>query len=106
MCRNLDRSQKLVASGQEADTKKDTDVTSGVTECSGHWIEIYLLDEERQPIKGARCVVVTSDGITHGDYTNKAGKVRFPKIAAGKAQVMFPELDKSSLEEVIEIDKI
>ncbi len=100
------QSRKLQSSGEDADAKKDWDVTGGVVECAGHWIEIELLDENRKPIQMARCTIITSENITHGDYTNKAGKVRFKKISGGTAKVIFPDLDKSVLEEVIEIDEI
>jgi hypothetical protein len=106
MCEKDEDSQLLTSSGRDADAKKDKNVTSGISDCFGHWIEITLLDEDRNPISKTKCVIISSDGATHGDYTNKAGKARFEKIAKGKAQITFPDLDKSSLQELLEIETI
>ncbi len=60
------------------------------------WIEIELLDEEKNPVPGEKYEVELPDGtMAKGTLDNK-GVARVEGFVAGTCKVNFPKLDKSA----------
>lgn len=60
------------------------------------WIEIELLDEEKNPVAGEKYEIELPDGkMAKGTLDNK-GYARVEGFEAGKCKVSFPKLDKEA----------
>jgi hypothetical protein len=64
------------------------------------WIEIELVDEENQPVPGARYRVTLPDGTADEGALDAKGFARVDGFEAGTCQVTFPELDKDAWEKL------
>ncbi len=61
-----------------------------------HWIEIVLLDEDKNPVPGhAYRIQLPGGGVVTGKLNSK-GRARVDGIDPGTCKVTFPQLDKSS----------
>lgn len=63
------------------------------------WIEIELVDEEKQPVPGERYKITLPDGekIAEGTLDEK-GFARVEGIDPGTCKITFPDLDKEAWE--------
>jgi len=62
------------------------------------WIEIKLLDKEGNPISGQKYKVILPDGETSAEGTlDNKGYARVDGLDPGKCKIIFPGLDKSSI---------
>jgi hypothetical protein len=57
------------------------------------WIEFCLVDEDSNPVPGAKYKVKLPDGSTQDGALDDKGKVRFDNIVPGQASISFPEID-------------
>jgi hypothetical protein len=60
-----------------------------------HWLEIVLLDEDKQPVAGAAYSVTLPDGGIQEGKLDKKGYARLNGLPPGTCLVRFPEIDKS-----------
>ncbi len=64
------------------------------------WIEIELVDEEKNPVPGERYKITLPDGETVAEGTlDDKGFARVEGIEQGSCKITFPELDKDAWEE-------
>ena len=81
---NTAKPYKNAKTNQEKKTKKD-------------WIEVVLLDEEKDPVPGARYQITLPDGQTVAEGTlDEKGSVRLEGIDSGSCQITFPDLDQDA----------
>jgi hypothetical protein len=95
--------QKLKAAGDDADQKGHEDVMTGAAECppkGTHWLDVKLIDDDGDPVKDQRCVVVTSDGTEHPGKTDAKGMVHVDEVPEGPYTVRFLDLDGETWEHV------
>ena len=64
-----------------------------VTPCDPHWIEIYLADDQGNPVPGAPYEIQLSDGTTVSGNLDTDGHARRDYIPAGQCLVSFPQID-------------
>jgi type VI secretion system secreted protein VgrG len=57
------------------------------------WIEVQLLDDDGNPVAGAKYCVELPDYSIRKGALDAQGKVRFDQIVPGEAKIQFPELD-------------
>ena len=63
------------------------------------WIEIELVDEEKNPVPGERFKITLPDGETVAEGTlNEKGFARVDGIDPGTCKITFPELDQEAWE--------
>ena len=60
----------------------------------GHWIEVVALDEEDHPLPDVQFQVKAADGQVWSGSTDEHGIGRITGLAAGPAQICFPDLDR------------
>src|SRR5882724_11612666 len=61
------------------------------------WIEIELLDEDKNPVPGEAYRIISPDGETAADGTlDDKGFARVDGIDPGTCQITFPELDQEA----------
>lgn len=64
------------------------------------WIEIQMIDEEKQPVPGRKYRVTLPDGETVAEGTlDQNGSARITGIEPGTCKITFPDLDQSAWEE-------
>ncbi|MEO7095360.1 MAG: hypothetical protein ABI175_19040 [Polyangiales bacterium] len=68
----------------------------GPSEDDRTWIEIELVDQDKEPIANERYLIETSDGRKIEGTTNASGKAREEGIKPGDCKVSFPDLEASS----------
>ena len=68
----------------------------GPSEDDSTWIEIELVDQDKEPIANERYVIETSDGRKITGTTNASGKAREEGVKPGDCKVSFPDLEASS----------
>lgn len=65
------------------------------------WIEIELVDEEKQPVPGERYKITLPDGETVAEGTlDDKGFARVDGMEPGSCKITFPELDKDAWEKI------
>jgi len=63
------------------------------------WIEIELVDEDKNPVPGERYSITLPDGETVAEGTlDEKGFARVEGIDPGTCQITFPDLDKNAWE--------
>jgi hypothetical protein len=62
------------------------------------WVELVLLDDQREPVAGAKFVVETSDGTRHEGTTGNDGRAMLEGLKPGPCKISFPEFEAGSLE--------
>ena len=62
------------------------------------WVEIELVDEAGQPLRGERYRVTLPDGTVKKGALDSHGKARVEDIPPGKLEITFPNFDKGSWE--------
>jgi len=63
------------------------------------WIEIVLVDEEKNPVPGQSYSITLPDGATVAQGTlDEKGFARIDGIDPGTCQITFPDLDKDAWE--------
>lgn len=65
----------------------------GPQEVDEHWLEIELVDQDKQPVVGEPYVIVTSDGRKIEGETNQFGRAREEGIKPGDCKVFWPSLE-------------
>jgi hypothetical protein len=84
------------ASSQEKRHKEPTDEEEKEKKS---WIEIELVDEDKNPIPGERYKVTLPDGKTVAEGTlDENGFARVDGIDPGSCKITFPKLDKEAWE--------
>jgi len=68
----------------------------GPSEDDTTWIEIELVDQDKEPIANERYVIETSDGRKIQGTTNASGKAREEGVVPGDCKVSFPDLEGNS----------
>ena len=68
----------------------------GPSEDDTTWVEIELLDQDKEPIANERYVIETSDGRRIEGTTNASGRAREEGIKPGDCKVSFPDLEGNS----------
>lgn len=68
----------------------------GPSEDDTTWIEIELVDQDKEPVPNERYVIETSDGRRIEGTLNASGKAREEGIKPGDCKVSFPDLEGSS----------
>jgi type VI secretion system secreted protein VgrG len=64
------------------------------------WIEIELVDEEKNPVPGEKYKITLPDGkVAQGTLDNE-GFARVEGIEPGTCQIAFPNLDKDAWEKI------
>jgi hypothetical protein len=85
-----DTARNAIASTNAAPDSPPTPVQS----CPLHWIEVQLVDQDNEPIPGARYSIVTPDDVLHEGQLDSYGFVRIDNIPAGSSTVSFPDYDR------------
>ena len=71
--------------------------TSAEMEKKKSWIEIVMVDEERNPVPGMAYAITLPDGETvAGGTLDEKGFARVDGIDPGTCQICFPTLDKDA----------
>ena len=68
----------------------------GPSEDDTTWIEIELVDQDKDPVPNERFLIETSDGRTIQGTTNASGKAREEGLKPGDCKVSFPDLEAES----------
>ena len=68
----------------------------GPSEDDRTWIEIELVDQDKEPVANERYVIETSDGRRIEGTLNASGKAREEGIKPGDCKVSFPDLEAAS----------
>lgn len=68
----------------------------GPSEDDTTWVEIELLDQDKNPVSDERYVIETSDGRKIEGRTNSSGRALEEGIKPGDCKVSFPDLEASS----------
>lgn len=61
---------------------------------SSGWIEIELLDEDRNPVSSTKYEVTLPDGTVASGTTDAAGIAKIEGFEPGECKVSFPDIDK------------
>lgn len=64
------------------------------------WIEIELVDEDDQPVPGARYAITLPDGSVADGTLDAKGFARVEGFEPGSCQVTFPDLDQEAWEKL------
>ena len=59
------------------------------------WVDVKLVDEEGEPVSGARYKLKLTDGSTREGTLDASGRVRVSNIDPGTCQIWFPDYDGS-----------
>jgi hypothetical protein len=68
----------------------------GPSEDDSTWIEIELVDQDKEPVANERYIIETSDGRKIEGTTNASGRAREEGVKPGDCKVSFPDLEASS----------
>lgn len=68
----------------------------GPSEDDTTWIEIELVDEDKEAVPDERYVIETADGRKIEGRTNVSGRAREEGLQPGSCKVSFPDLDPGS----------
>ena len=63
------------------------------------WIDIELVDEADQPVKGERYRIELQDGTVRKGTLDSKGKAHIEGISPGECKITFPNLDKDAWEQ-------
>jgi len=75
--------------------------TEGEKKKKPSWIEIQLVDEEKQPVPGEPYQITLPDGETVAEGTlDDKGLARVEGIEPGTCKITFPNLDKDAWEKL------
>lgn len=59
------------------------------------WVDVQLVDEDGEPVGGARYKLKITDGSTREGTLDSSGRIRVSNIDPGTCQVWFPDYDGS-----------
>jgi type VI secretion system secreted protein VgrG len=76
----------------------DPETTDPDTPPKTSWIEVQLIDDESNPVAGARYTVTMSDGTVWDSSTDDKGVGRVDGIDPGSCDISFPDLDQDAWE--------
>jgi type VI secretion system secreted protein VgrG len=63
-----------------------------------HWIEIEVVDQDGNPLRGKHYKIKTPNGQLAESYTDEHGKAKIEYIDAGSCEITFPEIDQNDVE--------
>ncbi len=72
----------------------------GPSEDDSTWIEIELIDDDKEAVPDERYVIETADGRKIEGRTNVSGRAREEGLQPGSCKVSFPDLDPNSWKSV------
>ena len=78
------------ASSSSSDMPPKTDPVKDKT-----WVDVQLIDEEGEPVAGARYILKITDGSKRAGTLDASGRVRVTNIDPGTCEVWFPDFDAS-----------
>jgi type VI secretion system secreted protein VgrG len=82
---------------RDSQMKQMADASPGtkmVQPCDKSWIEFRLVDRDNQAVPGEKYTVRLPDQSLMTGSLDREGKVRFEGIAAGRASICFPGMDR------------
>ncbi len=65
-----------------------------------HWIEIHLVDEIGEPVRGKDCEIKLPDGKIKKRRTNNMGVIYLSGIDPGNCEISFTRLDEAAWEQI------
>jgi type VI secretion system secreted protein VgrG len=63
-----------------------------------HWIEIEVVDQDGNPLRGKFYRIKTPNGQVAESFTDEHGKAKIEHIDSGTCEISFPEIDENDVE--------
>jgi hypothetical protein len=82
-------------SGSSTGNKKSNQTPPADPVSEKTWVDVKLVDEDGEPVAGARYKLKITDGSTREGTLDSSGRVRVANIDPGTCQVWFPDYDGS-----------
>jgi type VI secretion system secreted protein VgrG len=77
-------------------SNQDDDSTSDNNRQEKTWIEIELVDAQKNPVAGEKYKITLPDGTAAEGTLDEKGLARVEEIEPGTCQITFPNLDKDA----------